>query len=197
MLGIGQRPRGRRSSMQRRCPVTIGSRLAIVCALALLGSPGALLAQKHGEVEHGGEHESHRTHVALFLGATTHLHTDDTGLTLGLEYERRLSPLWGVGVLVDFASSDIERDYVIGVPVLLHPAAGASLLVAPGVEFVQINVVGEGGEEEEESETELLVRFGVAYELGIKRMSIAPQLNAEVAGGHWTLVYGLAVGIGF
>lgn len=44
-----------------------------------------------------------------------------TGFTIGVDYERRLSRMWGIGVLADVAVGEIKREAVLGVPVFLHP----------------------------------------------------------------------------
>jgi len=170
--------------------------LTILCAVALLCPLNALHAQEHGASEGGGEREYHRNHGAAFLGASTHLEHDDTGLTLGVEYVRRFG-LWGAGVYVEMTSSRLERDAIFGVPVFLYPWRGLTFLVAPAAQVVSVDVES-GGETEVEREIELLLRFGTAYWFGLNEaVGIAPTFMADVANGHWTLVYGVAIGVGF
>ena len=170
--------------------------LPILCAVALLGPLGTLHAQEHGAAEGEGEHGYHRNHGGAFLGASTHLEDDDTGLTLGVEYVRRFG-LWAVGVLVEMSSSSLERDAIFGVPVFLYPWRGLSLFVAPAVQVVSVDVETDG-ETEVERELELLLRFGTGYWFSLSGpVGIAPTFMADHVSGHWTLVYGVSFGIGF
>ncbi len=170
--------------------------LAILCAVALLGPLKALSAQEHGATVGGSEHEYHKNHAATFLGATTHLDPDDTGFTLGVEYVRRWGP-WGVGFLVEMASSKLERDIIVGVPVFLYPWRGLSLFVAPAVEVASTDVEGAEGTEVE-TELEPLFRFGTGYWFELNEtISVAPTFMADLVKGHWTLVYGVSFGVGF
>ena len=170
--------------------------LPILCAVALLSPPGALHAQEHGAAEGGGEREYHRNHGAAFLGASTHLEHDDTGLTLGVEYVRRFG-LWGAGVYVEMVSSRLERDVIFGAPVLLYPWRGLALFVAPAVQVVSVDVEI-GGETEVERELELLLRIGTAYWFSLGGpVGVGPTFMADVVNGHWTLVYGVSIGVGF
>ncbi len=169
-----------------------GVSLLLVTAIALLGSPNVLRAQEHGETAGASGHEYHKNHGATFLGATTHLDHDDTGFTIGAEYARR----WGL-LLVEMASSRLERDIIIGVPVLLYPWRGWSVFVAPAAEAAS-TTVEHGGETILETEWELLFRFGTAYWFEVNEtISLAPTFMADVANGRWTLVYGLSFGVGF
>ena len=97
--------------------------LPLVTSISLLGPLNSLHAQEHGEAAAASGHEYHKNHGATFLGATTHLDDDDTGFTIGAEYARRRG-LLGVGFMVEMASSRIERDIIIAVPVFLYPWRG-------------------------------------------------------------------------
>lgn len=173
-----------------------GVLLSILCAVALLCPLDALHAQEHGGAEGEGERGYHRNHGAAFLGASTHLEDDDTGLTLGVEYVRRFG-LWGAGVYVEMASSRLERDAILGVPVFLYPWRGLSLFVAPAAQVVSVDVETDG-ETEVEREIELLLRFGTGYWFELNEtVAIAPTFMADHVSGHWTLVYGVSLGVGF
>jgi len=170
--------------------------LSVLCAVTLFGSLSALHAQEHGAAEGEGEREYHKNHGAAFLGASTHLEDDDTGLTLGVEYARRFG-LWGAGVYVEMTSSRLERDAILGVPVFLYPWRGLALFVAPAVQVVSVDVEI-GGETEVERELELLFRIGTAYWFSLGGpVGVGPTFMADVVNGHWTLVYGVSIGVGF
>ncbi len=109
--------------------------LAVLCAVALSNPWVSLSAQEHGESTGGEEHEYHKNHGSAFLGATTHLDPEDTGLTIGVEYARRFSRLVAVGVTVEMASSSLERDIILGLPVILYPWRGLALVAMPGAEL--------------------------------------------------------------
>lgn len=154
-------------------------------------------AQEHAAVSAGAhKHEYHKNHGASFLGATTHLDAGDTGFTMGTEYSRRFG-LWAIGIVVEMASSRVERDIIIGVPVFLYPWRELVLFVAPAAEVASIEEV-HGDESKEVTELEPLLRFGTAYWFAVNEViALAPTFQADVVKGHWSLVYGVAVGVGF
>jgi hypothetical protein len=184
-----------------------------VFALILVGTLGARAgAQEPGDGPHSenetaehGEHKFHRHHVAVFFGATTaevSMHggqetvetESETGAagaetesvteaSIGLDYEYRLSRLWGIGFLFDYVGGD-ARASVAGVPVYLHPVGGLKLLAAPGLEH-------------HEGENEFLVRLGLGYEFEVGRWAITPGANVDFVDGEETYVYGLYIGRGF
>jgi len=47
------------------------------------------------------------------------LRLNATSFTVGADYQRRLSELWGLGFIVDFGFGDASRSSLIGVPVFL------------------------------------------------------------------------------
>ncbi len=145
------------------------------------------------------EHEFHQNHLSLFLGAATHMKHDDTGFAVGLDHEHRFTRSFGIGGIFEYAISDLERTYLLLVPVSAHPAGGLRLTVAPGVEFASVEVEShahEGGEEEED-ETEFALRFGLSYDFELARFTLAPEFDVDLIGGYTTLVYGMAFGTGF
>jgi len=153
-------------------------------------------AQEHGAAVGTGDHEYHKNHGATFLGATTSLDDDVTGFTIGTEYARRWG-LWGVGLFVEMSSSRVERDIILGIPLDLYPWRGLVLFAAPAAEVTSKNVE-HGGETALETELEPLLRFGTGYWFAVNEtIAVAPTLMADVVQGHWTLVYGLSVGVGW
>ena len=97
----------------------------VLLMLVLVGATATLDAQEiHGEPdqehaemageapetaeEHAEEHGEHfhKNHLALFIGSTEaeehHGEKGDPDFTLGVDYERRLSPLFGVGGMFDW-----------------------------------------------------------------------------------------------
>ena len=171
--------------------------LAVLCAVALSMARTSLFAQGHGESAREEEHEYHKNHGSAFLGATTHLDPKDTGFTLGVEYARRFSRLLAVAVTVEMASSRLERDIILGLPVILYPWRGLALTLGPGVEAATEEE--EHGEEiKEVSKAEFLMRFGVGYWFALNEtVAASPAIFADVAGGRWSLVYGIVFGVGW
>jgi hypothetical protein len=119
---------------------------------------------------------------------------------VGADYKRRLSQLWGIGLLAELTVGDERpRDFVLAVPVSLHPYRGWRLVVAPGFEIKPPGAAeGEGGAESDEAELEALLRLGASYEFEVGRYTIAPEFDLDIVKfEEIVLVYGVAFGIGF
>lgn len=129
------------------------------------------------------EGEERRNRIGLFLGVT-HRASEDDG-SFGLEYERRLSDLFGIGLI--WESTPSARERVLAVPALfLHPVGDLGVVLAPGVEH-------------EEGEDLFLFRVGLSwdFELG-GRFTVAPGVNYDfVEGPNDAFVYGVVVSYGF
>jgi hypothetical protein len=177
---------------------------AILAVSAILSlTPAAFPGLAAGSESHAAsghadrDHHAHRNHVSVFLGGSTHLNNGDTAFTCGGHYARRLSPHWSVGVIGEYASSDIERDLIV--------LAGAGYRLTPV--FVIIGGVGaewaqreeeHHGHTETEKVTELLVRVGVGYQIPLgERWTLNPQFLGDWTQHTWTLVYGISLGYGF
>jgi len=121
--------------------------------------------------------------VGLFLGGSHH--SDENGFSVGLDYEHRISDIFGVGALVEYTTEDFDS-WVLAAPVFIHPYMGLRLLAAPGFE-------------NRESENKFLVRVGIAYQIPVaKGVSITPEYNVDfITNGEKVHVYGVSVGIGF
>jgi len=161
---------------------------ALLTALVLF--PAITFAQEEEEAPA-------KNHISVFVGATIEPREETkASFTLGADYERRLSELWGVGALVDLALGSTERTALFGVPVYVHPIEPLELHAAPAVEFSQER--DSEGEPEGDSETKFAVRLGGGYEFELARFSIAPEVNIDFVNGEDpTLVFGLAFGWGF
>ncbi len=183
----------------------------MLVALLLAGATLRQLPAQEREGEDAHE-EHHANSIGLFLGASTAVGdvsegSATTSFTLGAGYERRVSELLGLGLLVDFAFGDFERAALLGVPLFIHPTRRLRLVAAPAVEIEEVAVphqeIAAESSEEEPSEAESGVGFafrvGLAYELELgEGWSLTPEFNTDFFGGHTaTLVYGLAVEYGF
>jgi hypothetical protein len=188
-----------------RLPMQRRLRLGVLCQSVLLTHTVLLLLAGHtsplgaqervaGTLE--DEHHGHDNAVAIFLGGMTHLGSDgnssDTGFAFGLEYARRVASWLSVGILAEGATTETQRDFILALPLFAHVTEKIRLVVGPGVETAPLR---EGGTEGRHYE--FLMRFGAIYELEFKNFVIGPQVNADVVGGRWTMVYGATVGIGF
>jgi hypothetical protein len=150
---------------------------AVVFLFAVL-----LLNPTISSAESEGEHE-HANHMGLFLGNSHR--GGETGFSVGLDYERRLTDLFGFGALIEYAGGDFDS-WVFGAPLYIHPYKGFRFLVAPGFE-------------DAESETKFLVRAGVAYQIPFGgRWAISPEYNIDfIEGGEKVQIYGVSIGLGF
>ncbi len=189
-----------------------GGRLSNTTALLLLLLNSAVGAAQEadpapqGPDEHHAEH--HANHVALFAGASTLTGEtpeggSGTAFTLGLDYERRLTRIIGLGLLSDYVAGGVGRAFFLGVPLFVHPVGGLGLTLAPGVEFEKEEAedleTRSSGAEEAHTSTHFAFRLGAYYSFPLpSRFSLVPQFNADlISGKGTTLVYGLAFGIGF
>lgn len=127
------------------------------------------------------EEIEYRNKIALF-GGVTQESSDLIDGSLALAYERLFSKLIGVGSLVEFTGGDVERSWLVLVPVYIHPYAGWFIDLGPGIEF-------------EGSEGNFIFRAGVGYEFELwHRWALAPEFNVDLVGGGDTkLVYGLTL----
>jgi hypothetical protein len=133
------------------------------------------------EASHGDGHEHHH-HIAVILG-NTHTEHDEDAFTIGIDYEYRLSPLVGVGVLGEYATGGVDA-WVVGVPFALHPGAGWRLVAMPGVEI-------------HDGESAFLFRTGVGYEFELGEFTVMPEVNADFVDDETNLFFGASIGFKF
>jgi len=160
--------------------------LLIVCLCA-----GPLIAQESevADIEYKNE-------VELFVGGVTETEQSASGFGIGLEYNRRLSPRWSIGVeAVEIATTGVTRSWLVVVPVYFHITEGLGIKAGPGLEGSTEEPEAGG---ESESTTEFALRLGAGYEFELGgRFTLTPEINADLIGGHVTWVYGLSFGVGF
>ena len=58
----------------------------------------------------------------MFLG-NTHTEEGVDAFAIGGEYEYRVSPLVGIGVMGEYTFEDVDS-WVVGLPFTIHPGAG-------------------------------------------------------------------------
>lgn len=125
-----------------------------------------------------------RQGLELFLGNSQD--GEENNFSLGLTYEYRLNTLFGIGGIVEYAGINIE-EWVLAVPLFLHPYKGWLFQAAPGVSIT-----------ENEGEKEFLFRVGAAYEFEIQEIwTISPEFNVDFVDSREVFVYGVSFGYKF
>ncbi len=215
-----------------RCGVALAALVLAAAGLprSVLGQePGAPAAEEHASGAHGQEEEHASGHghqsneIALFVGGTRRLkfEEDETGLTLGLEYQRRIGDRAALILLFEGAGGDIERDWIGLVEVGYRPFDGWAkmifLALGTGLEVARIDEAAleadahgdtgahaelgaepeEGAHEERESEVEPVVRLGAGYTIHVGSFSLIPQVSFDVVADDVAVVAGVALGFRF
>jgi len=134
------------------------------------------------------EAHHHKHHIGLFLGGATRFEEHDenkTGFTIGLDYEYKLVPKWGIGALVEgVAFGDDHRDLALAFPVSFHPIEPLKLAAGPGFETTG-------------SHSEFMVRLSAAYEFEVGKFTLSPEIAVDFVKDAQTLVFGFSIGRGF
>ena len=183
-----------------------GRRLVVLLAMSTLWFLGAapVFGQGHEPgskpetaSEHSAEHEFHRNHFGGLLGVSFHHDSDESALTLGLEYARQFTRHLAVGSYLELVSSDLERNVIVAIGVGYYPIKRLGLVLAPGVELATYEVE-EHGEVKLEDESEFLLRLGIAYTVPLtSQASLGPAVFIDRAGDKWTTLVSLAMIVGF
>ena len=152
----------------------------VVLTFVLLTLPAPKPVLANTEEDAGAPERPHR--IEVFLGGTQAEESLD--LAVGLSYEYRISRLFGLGAFLEYAKKEHDA-WILAAPVYFHPYKGFRFLFAPGVE-------------REAGRNRFLFRAGVAYEIEIRRWSIAPEFNVDLPdGGPTALVFGASFGYAF
>ncbi len=164
--------------------------------------------EEHGEA-HGEEHHFHKHHFAAILSLTEAVEEhggdhgdghgdphsegssggkDDPDTTIGFDYERRFTRLFGFGGMVDWVAEG-RREFLFGPIAFLHPFASSKFWLAPLAERVR-----------ETGDWDLVWRIGAGWDFAVGKSgkySIAPNASYDITGEHELWVVGVAFGIGF
>lgn len=132
---------------------------------------------------------SHPHHVSVFTGATTA--SSHTHFTIGLDYEFRVLPMLGVGLIYDHAFAFYDTN-IVALGFFAHPfddstpLGALKFVLAPGVEF-------------EHGHSAFVFRLGTAYDIPVGgNFTVSPTFNFDwIENGHTAVVYGLSFGMGF
>ncbi len=149
-------------SNQRKVPkMTIMNTIRMLATTLLLTVliPG-MAAAENAHDEHGEAHDFHPNVLGLFGGITSKTRRDGA-LTFGIEYERRFNQSFGLGVVAERASGDLDF-WVFAVPIAFHTGPW-KLYVAPGVE------------DSDHHGSEFLFRVGAEYAFDMGGYELAPQ----------------------
>ena len=166
-------------------------------------------SEEHGEA-HGEEHHLHKHHFAVILSSTEAVEEhveepngdghgephsegsnggkDDPDFTIGFDYERRFTQLFGVGGMFDWVVEG-RREFLLGPIAFLHPFAGSKFWLAPLAERVR-----------ETGDWDLVWRIGAGWDFTIGKSgkySISPNVNYDITDEHELWVFGVAFGLGF
>lgn len=146
-------------------------------------------------VRHGHPQNRSEMEIAGYGDVLGTIHANWPVMQFSLGYGRRLSSSWGVGVAGELSTTDVERAWLLNVPVYFYPAGGLGLKAGPVLEGS--DEASEDGEDSERA-TNFGVRFGAAWEFEVgERFTLSPEVNLDLVGGSVTWVYGLTLGLGF
>lgn len=138
--------------------------------------------------EHTSEHH-HGHHMAIFVGVTEaeerEGHKEDPQFTLGFDYERRLSKLFGLGAMFDWVAEG-KREILIGPIGFIHPYKGLSVTAAPC--YQRARKSGHEG---------FVFRVGGAWDFQMSKYTISPNLVYDLTKEEDFFVVGVCFGKGF
>jgi len=187
----------------------------VIRALAiLLATPLALMAQTGGDeaAEHhaaGGHGLEARNEVMLFVGDTRK--GDENEFTVGFDYLRSVGHHWGVGIFLDYARGEFEREYIAGAGAFVAPIpALPDLHLFAGTGWERLDedhahghMNGQGQMEHDWQSDDLLIgRVGGSYVLHFGdrgQWVLAPQAFYDIVegSGRDAVVFGLGLGLLF
>jgi hypothetical protein len=154
------------------------------------------------EEDHAEAHHLHLNHLGLVFAGTTGLEEGgETHFTLGVDYERRLSEVWGVGVVGELIFAH-KTEYLFVFPAYFHVTEKLWFQAALGFEVSyhhheEENEGNHGEETHTSKETEFLLRIGMGYGFEVGEIIITPTIDFDFFRGHRSLVWGISIGKGF
>ena len=146
--------------------------ILVMALLLFVLLPGNIWGQEEKEAPEG------KSDISLFLGASSS--SNETAFTIGIDYQYRISRVFGVGAILDYAGGDFKSTLVA--PALFMHVKKLSFTLAPGAEF-------------SDDETIMVLRVGASYEFELSRFSISPSIFYDTErGGDPIWVYGISFG---
>ena len=148
---------------------------------------GAIIALvfAHNVVAKGSAHhwQSSPHHLSALVG-TTYTKECGNAVTLGIDYEYRVSDFLGLGVVAEYAFEDLDA-YTYLLVADLHITNNFIAQIGPGVEF-------HGTHKME------VARLGFLYEFELSGITVSPQLHYDYHRNHKSaIVAGVAFGLSF
>jgi hypothetical protein len=152
----------------------------ILLLLGLLIFASTTLAQH--ETANPESHVPHGPHHLSVLVADTQERNEGGNATFGIDYEYRVSPLIGLGAVIERAYGELDATTLLAVADI-HIYEGFIMQVGPGFES------GEG-------EKIFVARAGILYEFEYEKFTLSPQLHWDYHRGKDNAVV-IAVALGF
>lgn len=141
----------------------------------------------------------HKHHVGIFTGFTYNPDLKHNDFSAAIDYEYRISTLFGAGIITDFVFAE-RTEYLFFGGVWLHPVGDLKFVIGNGVAMTEHEeVIEDQGETEKHKETLSHYAFlaGVGYDFHAGPISITPGTGVHLINGHVSYVYGVTLGIGF
>lgn len=140
-------------------------------------------------------HSSPKHIPGVFVGFTNA--NDETEFSYGLEYEYKISKLWGAGIVyekTDDAHHGAGVDVALAA-VYLHPWKELRVGLGFGKEKVGSYTEddGHGHLHHHASHKEDLVRTSVSYDFHVGDFGVAPTLAFDFVNGQTATIFGIAV----
>ena len=151
----------------RVSPIQHTSGCIILATTLALGTPAALAEDDWAD--------EGRNELGIYLGVTES--GGDDGLSVGIDYERRLSLHFGIGGVVEHTGADF-RENIVAVSFNWHPWKELKLFAAPGLAI-------------EEDDTGGLLRLGFEYGFAIgKGFVISPGVAFDFTENEDSILIG-------
>ncbi len=151
---------------------------------ALAAVPAQATTDAHEPVEH-------KNSVAVLVGGSTEFEDERAStVTLGIEYERRITSVWGLAAVSDYNFGDFKRGAFLGVGVTARPVSSLRFLVAACVEFVEKDesVHSPPSSDASDHGVHSVFRVAAAYEFEYHRYTVAPTVSVDFAGETETIL---------
>ena len=153
--------------------------LSVAAMLALSTAPATASDDGHSEIK--------ENNIGVFGGFTSI--DGNTDATFGIEYERRLTNLIGVGVIYEHSPNAHGGDGVSIYMGELHLHPWKELRISVGYGKEKVHYQG--------SKTKDIWRLGAAYDFHVGGVGLAPTLNLDRIDGQTATVFGLTLVKGF
>lgn len=134
----------------------------------------------------GGDPTDHPHHISIFGGYSSDFKKDN-GFKLGLEYEYRLSRLFGIGGMLDFTGADFEI-FAISAGADIYPVKDVPLFLGAGF----------GAKNEKADKWKPFFRTIAGYNFHVGKFSLGPVVMYDIYNARKNVIsFGVAFGLGF